>query len=188
MQVRPPSLGNGKNVPVEGMKGVGGEEVPKGGESWLAVEKIPGGVQRAARNSGEYGRWEGRVRFGCFDRSLLGGQRERPATQGSVGKGLRWSCQSPGPSLPPYAPLASAGWQAGQPWGQDKWKAPLGWAGAEAAARTVLEPLWLGQRRCLERLGGGYRAGPSSRLEEPVYLLPGVGEEPADWSVSNPVI
>ena len=52
MQVRPPSLGNGKNVPVEGMKGVGGEEVPKGGESWLAVEKIPGGVQRAARNSG----------------------------------------------------------------------------------------------------------------------------------------
>ena len=101
MQVRPPSLGNGKNVPVEGMKGVGGEEVPKGGESWLAVEKIPGGVQRAARNSGEYGRWEGRVRFGCFDRSLLGGQRERPATQGSVGKGLRWF-------LPVTGPLSSS--------------------------------------------------------------------------------
>lgn len=97
MQVRPPSLGNGKNVPVEGIKGVGGEEVPKGGESWLAVEKVPGGVQRASRNSGEYGRWEGRVRFGCFDRSLLGGQRERPARQGSVGKGLRWFLPATGP-------------------------------------------------------------------------------------------
>lgn len=57
-----------------------------------------------------------------------------------------------------------------------------------AGGRKVLEPLWLGQRRRLERPGRGSRAGPSSRLEEPVYLLPGVGEEPADWSVSNPVI
>lgn len=187
MQVRPPSLGNGKNVPVEGIKGVGGEEVPKGGESWLAVEKVPGGVQRASRNSGEYGRWEGRVRFGCFDRSLLGGQRERPARQGSVGKGLRWFLPATGPLPSSLRPSGLSRLAGGSTPGAGQVEGPAG-AGAEAAARTVLEPLWLGQRRQLERLGGGYRAGPSSRLEEPVYLLPGVGEEPAGWSVSNPVI
>lgn len=171
-------------MPVEG---VGGEEVPNGGESWLAGEKVPGGVQRAARNSGECGRWEGRIRFGCFDRSLLGGQRERPAGQGSVGKGLRWFLPASGPLPSSLCPSGLSRLAGRSTLGAGQVEGPA-LAGAEAEARTVFEPLWLGQSRCLERLGGGYRAGPSSRLEEPVYLLPGVGEEPAGWSVSNPVI
>lgn len=171
-------------MPVEGVKGVGGEEVPRGGESWPAGEKVPGGTQRAARNSGEYGKWEGRVRFGCFDRSLLGGQRERPAGQGSVGKGLRWFLPAAGPlpsSLCPSGLSRLAGMSTP---GAGQVEGPR----CRAGARKVLEPLWLGQGCRLERPGGGSRAGPSSRLEEPVYLLPGVGEEPAGWSVSNPVI
>lgn len=177
VQIRPPSLGNGKNVPVEG---VGGVEVPKGGESWLAGEKVPGGGQRAARNSGEYGRWEGRIRFGCFDRSLLGGQRERPAGQGSVGKGLCWFLPATGPLPSSLCPSGlsrlagrstlGAGQVEGPAWQEPRqkpgwflnlsgWARAAVWRGWEGAIGLGLLPGWRNQFICSQVLGRSQQAG-----------------------------
>ena len=151
-------------------------------EIWLTW-RLPRRVQRVERNSGEHRRWKHHGKVWVFRQVPLtanvraSGRVERRGLA-RLGKVCPGCCQPPCPSLPLHVPGAppstsqQAGWGVCQLQGSENGRPPSQ-AEIEGESKRVLEPLRPGQNR-LERLGWGSKAGPS-RLEEPVYLLPGVG-------------
>lgn len=120
--------------------------------------RVPTGVQRAGRNSGQHQRREPRSEIWAFHQ--VPGRVER---LGQAGKGLFWFRPAPPFLSMPLGPsrYTPAGWQGCLPaLGQGKWEAP-GQAGIEGGVKRVLEPLRLGQDP-LEKLGWAFWAGGTS--------------------------
>lgn len=121
------------------------------------------------------------VRFGCLDRSLWllhegsweGGKR-LCQNEKSLFQFLPAALPLPSSlhSLGPPSALQQAGEGICLPKGQCKWERTHPRKN-RVSCQEGLGNSQTGQD-CQERLGWGYRAGPF-RLEEPVYLLPGVG-------------